>query len=113
MQNNTNIESSTTDKVQQLISVLSGRNVEKLTNWKKEPTVEELMHDYRQAQSSHKYYIGRIQNWLKLLHPVTDKNKIKEVEKYNAIQRIVVDEKSKNVGVLAKDSEGFLKKWVK
>ena len=41
------------------------------------------------------------------------KNKIKEVEKYNAVQRIVVDEKSKNVGVLAKDSEGFLKKWVK
>ena len=41
------------------------------------------------------------------------KIKLKEVEKYNAIQRIVVDEKSKNVGVLAKDSEGFLKKWVK
>lgn len=41
------------------------------------------------------------------------KNKIKEVEKYNAVQRIVVDEKSKNVGVLAKDSESFLKKWVK
>ena len=78
MQDNTNIESSTTDKVQQLISVLSGRNVEKLTNWKKEPTVEELMHDYRQAQSSHKYYMSRIQEWLKLLHPITDKNKVKE-----------------------------------
>ena len=41
------------------------------------------------------------------------KNKIKEVEKYNAVQRIAVDEKSKNVGVLAKESEGFLKSVVK
>ena len=49
MQDNTNIESSTTDKVQQLISVLSGRTAEKLTNWKKEPKVEDLMGDYRQA----------------------------------------------------------------
>lgn len=41
------------------------------------------------------------------------KNKIKEVEKYNAVQRIAVDEKSKNVGVLAKETEGFLKSVVK
>lgn len=77
MQDNTNIESSTTDKVQQLISVLSGRTSEKLTNWKNEPKVEELMGDYKQALPAHNYHISRIQSWLKLLNPVTDKTKIK------------------------------------
>lgn len=77
MQDNTNIESSGTDKVQQLISVLSGRNVEKLTNWKNEPTVVELMNDYKQAQSSHNYHMSRIKHWLNILYPNTDKTKIK------------------------------------
>ena len=77
MQDNTNVESSTTDKVQQLISVLSGRTAEKLTNWKKEPKVEDLMGDYKQALPAHKYHISRIQNWLNLLNPITDKTKIK------------------------------------
>lgn len=40
------------------------------------------------------------------------KNKMKEVEKYNAVQRIAVDEKSKNVGVLAKGTESKLKKII-
>lgn len=41
------------------------------------------------------------------------KEKMKEVGKNNAVQRIVVDEKSKNAGVLAKDMEGISKKLVK
>lgn len=79
MQDNTNISkpNSTDENIQKLISVLSGKSSKKLTDWKKEPTVEDLMYDYQQALSVHNSQVKKIQSWLNTLHPTTDKNSIK------------------------------------
>ena len=79
MQDNTNIYNDSTEQnINKLISVLSGSTKDKLTNWKKEPTVDDLMGDYKNALSSHQYQISRIREWLNQLYPVVDKNQIKK-----------------------------------
>lgn len=50
----------------------------KLTNWKNEPTVDKLMYDYQQATSDHYSQISKVDKWIKLLNPATDKSKIKK-----------------------------------
>lgn len=77
MQDNTNTEINDPE-LQKFLSVLSGSTKKKLTDWKKEPTVEDLMYDYKNALSSHTYQTQRISNWLRKLNPVTDKNRIKQ-----------------------------------
>lgn len=78
MQDNTNTYTDNTEQnIQKLVSVLSG-NKNKLTDWKKEPTVDDLMHDYKAALSSHSYQISKIKGWLDQLYPKVDKNKIKQ-----------------------------------
>lgn len=48
----------------------------KLTDWKNEPTVEDLLHDISNSTSSHNHYVGKIDDWLKLLYIESDKTKI-------------------------------------
>lgn len=79
MQDNTNIYNDNTEQnINKLISVLSGSTKDKLTDWKKEPTVDDLISDYKNALSSHSYYMQRISEWLKQLYPTLDKNQIKK-----------------------------------
>lgn len=76
---NTNMNQSTDDSdLNKFLSVLSGSNRKKLTDWKKEPTVDDLMYDYNQALSSHQNQTRKINEWLKALNPQTDKNNIKK-----------------------------------
>lgn len=77
MQDNTNTNLDNID-MKQLISVLSGRITDKLTDWKNEPKVEDLMYDYNQAKSFHSAQMNKINEWLKQLNPVTDKNNLKK-----------------------------------
>lgn len=35
----------------------------KLTKWKKEPTLQQLKHDFTQAQYSQSTYVGNINKW--------------------------------------------------
>lgn len=78
MQDNTNMNQDNTEQnMQKLISVLSGRTTDKLTNWKKEPKVEDLLYDYRSALPYHNYQLSKINDWLNQLYPRKDNNKIK------------------------------------
>ena len=50
----------------------------KLTDWKNEPTAEDLLGDLQKAQSSHQNQVGKINEWVSLLYADTDKSKIKQ-----------------------------------
>lgn len=50
----------------------------KLTDWKNEPTVEDLLYDINNAAPSHTAQVSKINNWVKLLYADTDKKKIKQ-----------------------------------
>ena len=50
----------------------------KLTDWKNEPTAEDLLDDLQKAQSSHQNQVGKINEWVSLLYADTDKSKIKQ-----------------------------------
>ena len=49
----------------------------KLTNWKNEPTVEDLMFDIDKARPTHLNQVAKINEWVNLLYAETDKKKIK------------------------------------
>lgn len=53
-------------------------NPNKLTNWKNEPQVSDLMGDYRNASSSHSYHMTNIRKWRDLLEVESDKSKLKK-----------------------------------
>lgn len=74
--NNTN-QNNAEDGLQKLISSLLGKTKTKLTTWKNEPKASELMQDYTKASSYHSAQMGKISNWLKQLHPETDKKRLK------------------------------------
>ena len=50
----------------------------KLTDWKNEPAVTDLMYDIQKAIPHHQTHIRRIGDWLNLLYADTDKTKIKK-----------------------------------
>lgn len=50
----------------------------KLTDWKKEPSLEDLLHDINGVKSAHSYHMGRINKWLKCLNPKKDTTRIKK-----------------------------------
>lgn len=50
----------------------------KLTDWKKEPSIEDLRHDINNAENSHRQQIGKIDNWLDILHKESDKSLINQ-----------------------------------
>lgn len=51
---------------------------QKLTDWKKEPKVEDLMYDFRQASQAHSNQVAKVREWLDLLNPKTESDKIKK-----------------------------------
>ena len=62
----------------QIIDYLADSTRPKLTNWKNEPKVSELLNDLTQAMPSHSTQMGKISNWLKNLKQETDKSLIKK-----------------------------------
>lgn len=64
------------DKDKALESLL-GSMKPKLTKWKNEPSVADLMNDYTRASSYHSSQMNKISKWLKLIHTQTDTSKIK------------------------------------
>lgn len=74
LMNNNNGSEDAFDK---LISSLLGKTKENLTNWKNEPKASDLMEDYTKASSYHSAQMTKISNWLKQLHPETDKKRLK------------------------------------
>lgn len=65
------------DAFEKLISSLLGKTKEKLTNWKNEPKASDLMEDFTKASTYHAAQMTRISEWLKQLHPETDKKRLK------------------------------------
>lgn len=78
MQDNTNMNQSSQIDMKQLISVLSGRTVNKLTDWKNEPSVDDLMYDYNHAKTYHSGQMSKINEWLSQLNPKANKDNIKK-----------------------------------
>lgn len=77
MDENQLFNNNDTDGLSRLISSLLGKTKEKLTDWKNEPKASDLMQDYTKASAYHSGQMTRISNWLKQLHPQTDKKKLK------------------------------------
>lgn len=50
----------------------------KLTNWKNEPSVHDLLYDINQAKPTHSNQISKISTWVDLLYAETDKRRIKK-----------------------------------
>lgn len=64
------------EQVHSLFSAnLSGSG--KLTDWKNEPSVQDLMYDINQAKPNHTAQITKISKWVDLLYAETDRKKIK------------------------------------
>lgn len=72
-----NNNNGSADAFDKLISSLLGKTKEKLTNWKNEPKASELMEDFTKASTYHSAQMTRISEWLKQLHPETDKKRLK------------------------------------
>lgn len=45
---------------------LSNKEITKFTDWKKEPTLDDLKHDLQEAQSSHSSFMADLERWHKL-----------------------------------------------
>ncbi len=64
------------EQVHSLFSAnLSGSG--KLTDWKNEPSVQDLMYDINQAKPNHTAQVSKISKWVDLLYAETDRKKIK------------------------------------
>ena len=81
VQLNTSIKSSnpiTQEDLDQLSEKVLGTGHKKLTDWKQEPTAQNLLDDYQQAASFHSNHISRVAKWLEILNAKTDKNRLKK-----------------------------------
>lgn len=76
MQDNTNMYQDSRDDLDKFVSVLSGKK--KLTDWKNEPTLDDLMHDINGSRSNHSAQMSKISKWLKELNPKKDTQRIKK-----------------------------------
>lgn len=61
-----------------ILEYLKAHHASKLTNWKQEPTVSDLMHDLNQSIPTHSAQMSKIEEWLKNLNQQTDYNLIKK-----------------------------------
>ena len=50
----------------------------RLTNWKNEPSVQDLLYDIHQAKPAHSAQVSKISKWVDLLYAETDKKRIKK-----------------------------------
>lgn len=67
----------TTDQIQSLFAS-NVNNQRKLTNWKNEPSVQDLLYDINQAKPTHSNQVAKINSWVNLLYAETDRRKIKK-----------------------------------
>lgn len=72
-------EETTFDKVDKVdLSKFSFDHKTKLTDWKNEPTVDDLLYDIRESIPTHNSQISKINEWVNLLYADTDKSKLKQ-----------------------------------
>ena len=50
----------------------------RLTNWKNEPSVQDLLYDIHQAKPAHSTQVSKMSKWVDLLYAETDKKRIKK-----------------------------------
>lgn len=53
-------------------------NEHKLTDWKNEPTVNDLLYDINKAKPTHSAQVKKMNDWVNLLYADTDKSKIRK-----------------------------------